>query len=319
MGQDILRFFTKATIFILLCVIILCQLNDYYLSAWDSNMFSEFDQSVYLSSHVEKGMITFWGDSHVVFGINTTLIKNAISFAENSESIAGTLEKIRFNLNKDTHIKAIVLPYNLHMFTGYDWEYSLDDFTENDYISITDATPTPISLPTKKKLLWDLIPVLGKGDKLLSNVIKQSRGIDKKTLEAIKNKEPERVYPIEKVKERINIQFPYSNKPINKHFLTCFLQIIKLAEAKEIPVILIKYPIGSFYLKVLREMKGITPENFYDVVDTYLVDFRNIIVWDYQQGFLSDTFLPDYEHITDDGKQLFSREIQKALEKRGYF
>ena len=267
-----------------------------------------------LKKYGEQTKIFIMGDSHAKTALNPATIQNSFNFASNGENMLETYSKIKYLLEKDNYnFDTIIIPLDLHSLSSYKTaRFENEEWYWKKYVNFKEAQKTNPEIDATKRELFAKIPILGRGDWILTALISGKTQTAKGHIEYVnnfsnnQNKEKE-------VEKRTRTQFNQQQTidPINMNYLK---EIMKLTEQQNKKIIFIKYPVTSEYLESAKQY--FDREEYYNTIQKDLTEYTNYEILDYQEIYKDQPELfSDPDHLNTAGSKKFSQQIWQDINK----
>lgn len=243
------------------------------------------------------------GDSHIKYALNDFGLKKTINLAQESESYYHTYFKLKTLLRKTSKINKVYLGLGYHSFS-LDYEnyikgekshmiypkYFFSLSQKEKIINLLNTSPKFLISNFKKIIKLGLLQILN------DNFLFQLGGFGNSFNDTKVN--------LIDVQNRINQQFIIANgvSSIQKSYLN---KIVNLCASRNLELIFINTPNSIYYNEKI-------PLEFRNNVENYIkhLDIRYI---DYSKWELPhEAFLPDGDHLSKLGAQVFTQEFIKT-------
>ncbi len=281
----------------------------------------EVEYQKFLSSGERKLDYTFFGDSHLMLGLDPHIIPNSFNFGTVGENYAITYYRLKRVVEEDgVDIATIVLPLDPHSFSSFFVEKKLQFpnlWLSSQYIPLREiAKFRNDSLP----VLWldTNFPFIGKGQFLMGDlIVKKSYHSSYRgwfnysdNFSAMDRAE---------YAQRKYTQFYGGQEEITPLSLEYFKKTLSLAQNSNITIILVKFPHS-------REYDDLTKKNGRDMERYYSTLFRHAnetltqpyYFFDYYSLFFNNSdYLKDPDHVNYRGAEILSRTLYDDLQSRG--
>jgi hypothetical protein len=259
--------------------------------------------------------IIFFGDSHVLSGINPKYIDKSFNFASTGENYFQTYYKLKGILESDIEKpKAIALSIDLHSFSST----RVKDFGNlwywRKYIPFREMVQ--FSEENKaKQWVEAYVPIIGNGAGFLELFLQSNNSSVTLGYKAL-NEDFEQEENRKKAGEK-RAKFHFKDaEDFDKLLVEKFSEIINLAQENNVEVFLIKFPVSKEYLEGAD--KYIEVKKYYENVDEILGKTKNkgkdIRLLDYQDEFFDNpNYFSDSDHLNHRGAKKLSEIIADEL------
>jgi hypothetical protein len=260
-----------------------------------------FKNKALLNNYKVPGNVNtlFIGDSHIMQGINDSMIPNSINLSLNSESYYYSYYKIKAIVTNNPSIKNIFLGFSYHCLSSYyeDQEfgkYSKDVSTTyffimpfSEQIRLIAVNYSELPAFFRNMLIKGLYPsYLGKYQNDFKRTCAQDSSMDKRILFQF--------YKSGNVTQFSTINLYYLNK------------IVTYCRHQKINLTLLNTPEHTYYKKKI-------PLQFINKYNQVVSKYR-IPVIDFHELDLSDScFIPDGDHVSEKGAMIISKKLKELL------
>jgi len=309
--KEQIKFIKNTTIFLLIFIVIFIALGNFYNSKIfiKKNVYRANRQ--FIESNHENLKILFLGDSHPLTDINPLYIPNTFNYASTDETYEQTYYKLKKILQENNNIEILVFPLDLHSFTDYrekpysDIRYWLKFMTIKELAKVTGRF-------TIRLYIDNLCSFVGKGfdfKRIFFDVQKTEINKGWNKYDGLFEEKGD----LEDVAfKRIELQFRLYPEIINENLLNSLLKILDLAENNNKIVVFIKYPLTKEYILAIKN-KGIDIDDYYSRLESYILKYPNIYLFDYQDLF-DNSFFTDEDHLNVKGSEIFSKQVSEDLQ-----
>lgn len=259
--------------------------------------------------------VIFFGDSHVLSGIDPKYIDKSFNFASTGENYFQTYYKLKGILESDIEKpKAIALSIDLHSFSStrvkdfdnlWYWEKYIPF---NEMIQFGEES-------TAQQWMDAYIPIIGNGAGFLELFLQSNKSSVTLGYRAL-NEDFEQEENRKKAGEK-RTKFHFKDaEDFDKLLVEKFSEIIDLAQENNVEVFLIKFPVSKEYLEGAD--KYIDAKKYYENVDEILGKTKNkgkdIRLLDYQDEFFDNpSYFSDSDHLNHRGAKKLSEIIANEL------
>lgn len=260
--------------------------------------------------HKQPIKYLFLGHSRVYGGVNDSVIPGSFTFATNSEPNIFTYYKLRHILeDTDKQVETVLMPIGLGTFFSvqdpgvYDCAYwkRYVDFVElggemNERSKYITAYVRSSAFPYARQIT-QLI------NRKLWNKNKRRPKLADFTTHA------EKVgFARSSILFNSTVRTPYDDVS-----MTYFNRALALCKEKNVNVILVKYPVSSYYRQAFNELADSLNVDF-SRVDSVLTGYPEYQVLDYSELFdNNEEHFVDAHHLSVSGREALSEELRKAL------
>jgi len=281
-------------------------LNSFIIFIYFSELYIKIIKPIPINKNTN---ILFAGDSHIVYGINDSLVKNSKNIALAGEPLSFTYFKIKYSITKSTtKIKKIYLGISYHNFSS-----NIDDLSSGEFLNRDISSGYYIYLPLKEKiemlynhkshLLVFLSSLYVNSLKTVMNVKKYNE-IDYAFWGKYSNNFNNIAADTISIKKRVDFLYFKNGKIRNISIKQKFYlnEIKKLCKSENIELVLLNTPLNKFY-------KTLVPKKFKNEFYS-IINKENLIVLDFKDLKLSDSlFIPDGDHLSEKGAIIISNFI----------
>ncbi len=261
--------------------------------------------------------IIFFGDSHVLSGIDPQYINGSFNFASTGENYFQTYYKVKKILESDGEKpKAIALSIDLHSFSST----RVKDFGNlwywKKYVPFKEMVRFEEENKTQR-WMQTYIPVIGKGTGFVELFLQSNKANVVLGYRAL-NEDFEKAENRKKTGEK-RARFHFRNaEDFDELLVEKFSKIIDLAQENGVEVFLIKFPVSKEYLAGAE--KYIDAEKYYanldDIISKTKKKGEGIQMLNYQDEFFDNPgYLSDSDHLNYRGAKALSIFLEKDIEK----
>ncbi len=246
------------------------------------------------------------GDSHTRLAINDKFLSNAINISQNSEGQIYSYYKLKALLANNPQIDTIFLGAGYHTFAGYyDDHVLLPDISSRYFFILPSKVQVDLFKNTKSPGLLIVKSLLVGASNVFSSGTKLS------FLGAYENYTTKVSTSDSSIADRIQKAFFVKKElsTFSKSNLFYFQEIIKLCKERKIYVCVINTPTHKKYAQqVPVEFRN----KYYSMIKASEAD-----LFEFDGLELGDKdFLPDGDHVTENGASLTSKYLQKFISEK---
>ena len=270
-----------------------------------------FKNDLRLDTHRSSIDFLFMGHSRPGHAINDSLIPNAFNFASNGESNIYTYYKLKYLLEQtDKDINYIVFPIGHASFFDQKNPYIVNHNYWNKYIDYTE-------LGAAKSERFKYIQVNAQSTftpyaHWINQVLNRKfpkLSHKKGGLHLLANNEKKQAHAYTIIKNNLESRNYFSDIS-----LSYFKRTIALCEKHNKKVILIRYPITSYYKEAsetLISQQGLNHKG----LNTILSSLEKVTIWDFENLYFGrDELFKDAHHMNAAGRLEFSEFLKTRLE-----
>lgn len=253
--------------------------------------------------------IVFLGDSHVANAVYSPYIPGAYNFAFNGESPIESYYKLKHYLDKGWRPDTVVLQFDVHTFSGYRTDRFRDPAFWKQYLNYWELGLVKGRPQTYLKLwLIGEFAYIGSLDEavylflhppfkreLEAGFTGRKRVLTSNSQAAI----------LKEAATRTEKHFE-GNVPLDPDILNYFLRTLDLLESYDIEVVLIRYPVTTWYIDEVNALFSI--EEYYQKIDEAIqAQGYQVKILDYHDLFWGqDDLFFDTDHLNGEGAKLFT-------------
>lgn len=313
-AKDLKKFIIRLIVFMFAFLVMLSLLNSYFLKLVlaqtavqrSDNQFKEYASST---------KILFLGDSHSRNAIDPELIPHSFNYAFSGENYIQTYYKLKYVLDNNKDIKAVILPLDLHSFFIEMAESSKNEWFWKKYIDYLELSRNDQRVSYVQKMIISQFPVIDNGGEFLNNlkggqklsILSKGYSIENDNFAYVNDK-------TENAKNRVSLQLN-GKGVLDNVLLMYFEKTLEYARLKGVKVYLVKFPISKEYHSVM--MDAVEEENDYSSkIDTVLQEHKEATVLDFQNIYFDrPDFFHNSDHLNRDGSLDFTKKLKKILVK----
>jgi hypothetical protein len=315
-NNDMRVFGRRALGFSVVLVVVFLLVNLGYYQMVLSNTVLERSYEDFFGSF-EGVRVLFMGDSHPKRDVNPELIPGSFNFADVGENYIQTFYKLRGVLAfPGVEVEYVVFPIDLHSFSSMRRDQLKNAWYWNRFISYSEVVAEDSDQSFVDVVVWQLkswFPVISHGEELISYAVMQEnvselyKGymVSYADYSEVLDKKSWALFRAQSQLEGFVVFDPL----LVEYFRKC---LILCVENNVVPVV-VRYPVSCEYFTAAKLYISDVSE-FYGYINSVLVEFPEVVVFDYQQVFFEqgDLFM-DVDHLNKKGAEFLSQMLLNDL------
>ena len=262
------------------------------------------------------------GDSHMATGFDPRVFKDkkAFNFALYGENYIYNYYKLKYILERNPHIRTILLPIDLHSFSSWRADRFLHHFYWVKYINYWEIGRYKGELLKFVSMYINgrFFPYKGEFETMFALPPQKSRDRKVKMPDIFQGfvikTETFRFNRQKQARQRVRLHFG-KHRYYDQELAYYFKKILALCAEKEVHLVLVKFPVSKIYFRLVSEKVPV--KALYEKVQSMIAPYGNISVFDYQDYFFKDdvSVFDDPDHLNHVGARLFSEEIRRRIKE----